>query len=430
MNSVYFVSHASCDKARASELAQSLRKRMVDPWLASERVAPGEYYASAIAAAIADATALILLLSEQSLASAQVRREVDTAVGEGVPVLPVLLSPGHQLADLPPEWRYLLRVTQWVDWMGADNTAAKLTGVPSPTEASHFDRSPSDPVSKNKIYVADSTLLVVKSYLEASGLETVLREAGTEPRFVAAPWSSHLLHQLADGDLDLCVYNEAAVVAFAQTHPGVLEVVSHAGYSMGGNNFSVLAKEGSKWDPVTMTNFAGALSADTRVYVGVNTDRWTNFLTATGLSHAELTTIGVKVINTPEPGLEVLDADPDALLVSGQNARFEAVLRGGVREVIKYHELSDPKRAALRRSSSNVLIVRAETARDLTWDLPALAKKFRSSAGQVWADEQLLEDLVERLTRVCEFQVSGRRERERIARHVLYETYRAGEPTL
>jgi len=424
-----FVSHASADLAKARALANALQDLGVVAWLAPDRIPPGADYAKEIAEAIAQSSCVVMLLSDDSLASTQVRREVDAAIGAGTRLLPVDLTGEHPLAALPPLWQYLLRVVQYMVWGGAEATATHIAGALDVAQgAIAADHSPQavKPVPREPVYVADSNLIVVKSYLVASRLSEVLADLGDRVAMVSAPWSSGLLQQLADGDLDMCVYNEQAVVAFATEHPGILTVVGHACYSMGGHNFALLARAGSHWENVSVDTLPDALTQGMRVYVGLDTDRWPSFLRVVGLSHEELVRRGVTLVNTPEPGPQILAADPEALLVGGQNARFEALSGGGACEVIDYSSLPEDARARLRLASSNVLVVRSGAVEEHGWDLHRLNKRLRANLAEAWIDEEELDDVVRELTRTCGFEVAGRRQRDRITRHVLYETYRAG----
>ncbi|NCD18384.1 MAG: toll/interleukin-1 receptor domain-containing protein [Actinobacteria bacterium] len=431
MTQVVFISHSSMDAETARELADALRSRGMDPWLASERVTPGGYYASEITRAIAQADAVVVLLSRASITSPQVKREVDSAVSADRPLIPLDLHGIRTLSELPDEWQYLLRLTQWHRHTHASDTAHHLERIllgeasSGPTVRASAPRA--EPAT---VTIADSNLLVVKAFLLASRLANELGALGAAPHMVNAPWSSNLLDRAVDGELDFLIYNEVAARSFAERHPDELVVVAHAGHSMGGNNFGVLVSNDSRWRDVDLGTLGTLLDHGVRIYLGLNSDRARNFSLATGLTLLELRERGVVVVNAGEPGLEILASDPDAIIVTGQNARFEARLSGAAYEVGGFERLPPQTRKSLRQGSSNVLLARLETANQLGLDLPSLGARVKRNAAECWADDSEFESLVSTLAGCCDFQFARRQDRILITKHVLYETYRAGEPVL
>ena len=88
MTELVFISHSSRNAADADALAGYLRGLGIEPWLASEQVVPGSYYAGTIHEAILKSDAVILLLTPAALASSQVKREIDTAISVHRPAFP------------------------------------------------------------------------------------------------------------------------------------------------------------------------------------------------------------------------------------------------------------------------------------------------------------------------------------------------------
>ena len=79
------------------------------PALIDRAVPPGAAWRPTMAAAVCGASAVLLVWSERAAASSEVRREIDTALGCRVPVVPVLIDgtplPGL-LADVNAvDWR-------------------------------------------------------------------------------------------------------------------------------------------------------------------------------------------------------------------------------------------------------------------------------------------------------------------------------------
>lgn len=95
---IAFVSHATADKARfVTEFARKLRDRGVDAWLDQWEMGPGDSLVNKIfSEGIANADALIVILSENSIDSAWVQAELNVAVirriEEKMKLIPVVLD--------------------------------------------------------------------------------------------------------------------------------------------------------------------------------------------------------------------------------------------------------------------------------------------------------------------------------------------------
>src|SRR5712675_1952264 len=77
-----FVSHASQDAAVANAVVENLEQHGISCWIAPRNVTPGSPYADEIVGAINDAKVLVLVLSENAVASAHVGREVERAASK------------------------------------------------------------------------------------------------------------------------------------------------------------------------------------------------------------------------------------------------------------------------------------------------------------------------------------------------------------
>src|ERR1700680_2891197 len=64
-----FISYASQDAAVANAIVESLERHGIRCWIAPRDVVPGSLYADEIVGAINDAKAVVLILSEHSIAS-------------------------------------------------------------------------------------------------------------------------------------------------------------------------------------------------------------------------------------------------------------------------------------------------------------------------------------------------------------------------
>jgi hypothetical protein len=83
-----FISHASEDHAIAEAVCEAIEGRGVPCWIAPRDITPGKEYAEALYDAIGECTSLVLVFSQYSNRSPQVRREVDRAARDGDPIIP------------------------------------------------------------------------------------------------------------------------------------------------------------------------------------------------------------------------------------------------------------------------------------------------------------------------------------------------------
>jgi len=107
-----FISHAEQpDGTRAAALCDALEARGLSCFLAKRRVQPGEDWPSALARAIPRCRGLVVLLSVAGLGSTFVKREVERADNERIPLFPVRLEP----LSLDPGLALFLSLTQCFD---------------------------------------------------------------------------------------------------------------------------------------------------------------------------------------------------------------------------------------------------------------------------------------------------------------------------
>jgi hypothetical protein len=74
-----FISYASHDSAVATALVEALERAGVTCWIAPRDVRAGALYADAIVRAISGARAFVLVLSESSIDSSHVSKEIERA---------------------------------------------------------------------------------------------------------------------------------------------------------------------------------------------------------------------------------------------------------------------------------------------------------------------------------------------------------------
>jgi hypothetical protein len=95
-----FISHASEDHAIALAVCEALEGRGVPCWIAPRDITPGKDYAEALYDAIGECTSLVLVFSQHSNRSPQVRREVERAARDGDPIIPFRIDDTVPAASL------------------------------------------------------------------------------------------------------------------------------------------------------------------------------------------------------------------------------------------------------------------------------------------------------------------------------------------
>jgi TolB-like protein len=122
-----FISYASPDSAVADAVCAALERNGVTCWVAPRDVIPGEFYGDAIVRSIDAATAVVLVLSKDSVASSHVLREVERASSKRHPVISLRID----TAPLPAGLEYFLNTSQWLDASGGapDSALPKLVSA-------------------------------------------------------------------------------------------------------------------------------------------------------------------------------------------------------------------------------------------------------------------------------------------------------------
>jgi TolB-like protein/Flp pilus assembly protein TadD len=106
-----FISYASQDAAVAGALVEALERHGVGCWIAPRDVKAGALYADAIVRAISGAKAIVLVLSESSIASSHVGKEIERASSKKRPIIALRID----AAPLTPALEYFLSESQWVE---------------------------------------------------------------------------------------------------------------------------------------------------------------------------------------------------------------------------------------------------------------------------------------------------------------------------
>jgi hypothetical protein len=106
-----FLSYSSQDKPIADAACATLESRGIRCWMAPRDVRPAQDWSEAIIDAIGDCTVFLLVLSVHSNQSEQVKREVQNAVGEAKPLLPLRIDD----VALSKHMRYFIGTPHWLD---------------------------------------------------------------------------------------------------------------------------------------------------------------------------------------------------------------------------------------------------------------------------------------------------------------------------
>lgn len=106
-----FISYAAADKLTADACCARLEQGGVRCWIAPRDVVSGTDWSASIVDAIAASRVLVLVFSEYSNTSVQVKREVERAVSRGLAVLPIRI----QDVPLSKHMEYFISTPHWLD---------------------------------------------------------------------------------------------------------------------------------------------------------------------------------------------------------------------------------------------------------------------------------------------------------------------------
>ncbi len=146
-----FISHGSENRDEATELCAFLEARGVNCWIAPRDVRPGIDYSEELQAAIENAAAFVVLVTDHSNRSPYVRAETEMAFSSHKPIFPV------RQADIKPAagLALFLKIRHWTDAYGKyrdgamDRLALELqtvTGAAVPAPAPAPAPAPPPPV--------------------------------------------------------------------------------------------------------------------------------------------------------------------------------------------------------------------------------------------------------------------------------------------
>ena len=148
-----FVSYSSQDKPTGDAIVASLEANGIRCWIAPRDILPGSDWSESIMEAIEQAGTMVLVFSGHANTSPQIRREIESAVSAGIPLIPLrieevlpckslqyFIGPQHWLdAWTPPLEQHLHRLTDTIKVLlskrieGFD-AAGKEPGLKPPTD--------------------------------------------------------------------------------------------------------------------------------------------------------------------------------------------------------------------------------------------------------------------------------------------------------
>ena len=108
-----FISYSHKDSSVAQAICAKLEEQKIRCWYAPRNIGAGEEWASSIMNALKEARIMVLVFTDYSNASKQVKREVDNAINNGVTVIPFKLTKNDPSGGM----EYYLSTLHWLDAM-------------------------------------------------------------------------------------------------------------------------------------------------------------------------------------------------------------------------------------------------------------------------------------------------------------------------
>jgi predicted ATPase len=240
-----FLSYASADRERALEIAEALQAAGIRTWIDRTGISGGSAWAETIAAAVRSRSVLAVLCSQQSVASRNVRQELQLAWDHGKPIVPLLMEP----MTFPDGVAFFLQGTQWLElfdgsrevWLpkvvatmeqfGAPSVDVAADSVISTSVASEVRRDGSLPISPNVLIGRDEEVARIAERFRHDDVRllTLTGPGGVGKTSLALAAAAELQTTFPDGAwfVDLSPLADPALVLSAIA--GVLGVREEAG---------------------------------------------------------------------------------------------------------------------------------------------------------------------------------------------------------
>lgn len=233
MAQTFFISYASEDAGHAQEICGLLKSLGAPYWIAPDSIMPGEPYPVAIARAIRESCAVLLLFSRFSDQSQDVMNEVSLARNHQKRVVPVRLEDYR-----PVTLEYYLGVPQWIDFYDPQKAegqrrlqrlVADLCGVPDRPAASANDTVQPASNGRGLLSVAGSlspgdrvASHTVLEMIASGGVGRVYRARDDSSGRMDAIWV--LQPALIDNEELLNLCRDGIKIQSALHHPNITEV--------------------------------------------------------------------------------------------------------------------------------------------------------------------------------------------------------------
>lgn len=276
------------------------------------------------------------------------------------------------------------------------------------------------------VTIASSRLVVVRAFLIASQIVETLLEYGLDASFEEMNWGDSVVLELSKGRLSAAVYNSLrGNHLISERHLDAINT-GVIGHSMGGRNFCILAHSHGKWNGVLLSELADNFNSAPLI-VGRNTDRFSNILDVLGISsEGELPSRGIEVVDIPDASPAILSGMKDAIMVCGQNRRFEVEDREEILELQGFANLPPQVKERIRSRSANSLFVSESLLNKVDLSGEELFRTLMGNFNKSWLEAH--EDHLALVSHGSEFDFLSLDERLKAVRSILYETYRFGSP--
>ena len=111
MSHTVYISYSSNDREVAVAICSAIEQAGIRCWIAPRDIAPGTEWGASILDAISRSSVLVVLLSNHSNTSPQVKREVERAASADIAILPLRIED----VQPSPTFEYFIAAFQWID---------------------------------------------------------------------------------------------------------------------------------------------------------------------------------------------------------------------------------------------------------------------------------------------------------------------------
>ena len=171
-----FISYSNKDKLSADAICNHLEQNGIKCWIAPRDIGPGLVWAEEIVKAITSSKVFVLVFSENANRSNHVFREIERAIGNAIPVIPVRVDP--VLPDGALE--YFLGAAHWLDAFPPplDRHFGTLSASISGLLAKDGERGVSIAAGETPTAPVRSSIRPLAAYLAAGALAAVVALGG------------------------------------------------------------------------------------------------------------------------------------------------------------------------------------------------------------------------------------------------------------